>query len=329
MTAIPLSARAEAHPHLRALNILRDLPAVADLIELCFANTMDSDGQRYVADMRRAGRDDTFLRWATKMTETTSLPLTGYIWEENGKVVGNASLVPFRHNGQRIYLIANVAVHPEFRRRGIARSLTERAMQHASERKVSATWLHVREDNPGAIKLYADLGFVERTRRTSWQARDDNAATLPLTDIAITGRAARDWPQQQDWLRRLYPDALAWYHPWKFSALQPGLWNWLYMAFVDMNVRQWSALTNAGQHLEAALAWIPSGRGFDSLWLAAGSGSRPEAVTSLLVHARRTLSGHPHLTLDYPAVEAEEAIRAAGFTALRTLIWMEFAGATS
>src|SRR5687768_16478612 len=131
MSAIPLTARAEAHPHLRPLNMLRDLPAVADLIELCFATTMDSEGQRYVQDMRRAGSDASFMRWATRMAETTSLPLTGYVWEEAGRIVGNSSLVPFRHKQQRMYLIANVGVHPDFRRRGIARALTERALQHA------------------------------------------------------------------------------------------------------------------------------------------------------------------------------------------------------
>ncbi len=326
MASIPLTARAEALPHLRALSILRDLPQVADLIELCFSNTMDSEGQRYVADMRRAGRDDSFLRWATKMAETTSLPLTGYIWEESGKIVGNASLVPFRYKGRQIYLIANVAVHPDYRRHGIARAVTERALQHADERKVSATWLHVRDDNPGAIKLYTDLGFQERARRTSWQARGDQSALLPQTDLTLSTRAGRDWSQQQDWLHRLYPDALSWYRPWNFSALQPGLLNWLYLAFVDMNVRQWSALR--GDHLEAALAWIPSGREANTLWLAAGPESSPEAVTSLLIHARRTLISYPRLALDYPAGEADDAIRAAGFTATRTLIWMEHAGAT-
>ena len=44
----------EEHPHVRALNVLRDLSTVADLIELCFAPTMDNDGQRYLSDMRRA-----------------------------------------------------------------------------------------------------------------------------------------------------------------------------------------------------------------------------------------------------------------------------------
>jgi ribosomal protein S18 acetylase RimI-like enzyme len=327
MASIPIPARAETHANLRPLNILRDLPAVADLIELCFSNTMDSEGQRYVQDMRRAGRDDNFLRWATKMAESTTLPLTGYVWEENGRIIGNASLVPFRHNGQRIYLIANVATHPDFRRRGIASRLTERAVQHAADKKVTATWLHVRDDNPSAIHVYTELGFRERARRTSWTASSDRFISIPQTDYIISARAARDWPQQQEWLRRLYPDDLGWYRPCNFSALRPGLWNWLYLAFVDMNVRQWSV--SRREHFEAALAWIPSGREPNALWLASGPGSSPEALTDLLLHARRTVTGHPRLTLDYPAGEADAAIRAAGFAAQRTLIWMEYAGATS
>ena len=90
MSTITLPAKANEHPNIRALNVLRDLSTVADLIELCFANTMDNDGQRYLSDMRRASRDSGFLRWADHVAETTSLPLTGYVWEENNKIVGNA-----------------------------------------------------------------------------------------------------------------------------------------------------------------------------------------------------------------------------------------------
>ena len=86
MSSITIPARGESHPHLRPLSILRDLPAVADLIELCFSSTMDTDGRRYVQDMRRAGKDNSFVKWANRAAETTSLPLTGYIWEESGRV---------------------------------------------------------------------------------------------------------------------------------------------------------------------------------------------------------------------------------------------------
>ncbi len=196
MASIPIPARTESHPHLRPLNILRDLPAVADLIELCFSDTMDREGQRYVQDMRRAGMDDRFLRWATKLAETTSLPLTGYVWEEDGKLIGNASLVPFRFKRRRLYLIANVAVHPDHRRRGIARILTERALAHAKERRVASVWLHVRDDNPGAIRLYTGLGFRERARRTNWQAAGIPWPPSPIprsalrTGLRSTGRSS-------------------------------------------------------------------------------------------------------------------------------------------
>ncbi len=321
MSSITLSARADAHPNLRPLSILRDLPAVADLIEMCFSNTMDSEGKRYVQDMRRAGSDNSFLHWANRAAESTSLPLSGYIWEENGKIIGNASLVPFRHKKQRIYLIANVAVHPDFRRRGIARALTERAMQHAYEKKVNNIWLHVREDNPGAVDLYTKLGFIERARRTSWQASTDSHAPTLQMDIAITSRNPNDWPTQLNWLSRLYPDFLAWHRNWNFNSLRPGFWNWLYLLFMDMNIRQWAAIRN--DQLEAALAWIPSGRG-ESLFAAAGERSDPHALTALLLQARRDLSySYPNIALEFPAAESDDAIHAAGFKSVRTLIWMQ------
>lgn len=325
MSSITLSARTESHPNLRPLSILRDLPAVADLIELCFSSTMDNEGKRYLQDMRRAGNDNSFLQWANHASEGASLPLSGYIWEESGKIIGNASLVPFKHNKQRVYLIANVAVHPEYRRRGIARILTERAIKHARERKVNNIWLHAREDNPAAIELYTKLGFVERARRTSWQANTDSQAPILKTDFIITNRNPNDWSTQLNWLSRLYPNALAWHRNWNFNSLRPGLWNWLYLFFIDMNIRQWAAMTrsSSGLTMQAALGWIPYGRG-ESLFAATGERSNPEALTVLLLQARRDLAySHPHIALDFPTGEMDEAILAAGFKAQRTLIWMQ------
>ncbi len=321
MASITVPARTEAHPHLRPLNIFRDLPQVADLIEICFSSTMDSDGKRYVQDMRRAGKDNSFIQWANRAAETTSLPLTGYVWEENGKIVGNTSLVPFRHKKERIYLIANVAAHPEFRRRGIARALTEQAMKHAREKKADAIWLHVRDDNPGAIDLYTKLGFIERARRTTYQAGTDANAAIPQSDFTITKRHPRDWPTQLNWLNRLYPDPLAWHRNWSFNSLRPGLWNWLYLLFVDMNVRQWSAVKN--HTLNAALAWIPYGRG-EALFAATSQRSAPEAVTALLLQARRELFYYqPKVILEFPSDQFKLAIQSAGFNVLRTLVWMQ------
>lgn len=321
MASITIPANREQHPNLRPLSILRDLPTVADLIELCFSNTMDSEGKRYVQELRRAGNANSFIQLANRAADATSLPLTGYIWEENGHIIGNASLVPFRHNKQRIYLIANVAVHPSHRRKGIGRALTERALQHAREKKVNNIWLHVRDDNPEAVELYTKLGFTKRARRTSWQAATDLQAPRRETNIALTNRHAHFWQTQLNWLARLYPSSLAWHRDWNFNSLRPGLWSWLYLFFVDVNTRQWAAVRNGS--LQATLSWIPNGRG-ESLYAAAGEKSDPEALTALLIQARRELFHvHPKIALEFPVSKFDDAIRAAGFKPLRTLIWMQ------
>ena len=313
MASISVAARTQSHPNLRPLSIFRDLPAVADLIEMCFSNTMDSEGKRYLQDMRRAGSDNSFLKWANRTAETTSLPLTGYVWEENGRIVGNASLVPFHHRQHRIYLVANIAVHPDYRRRGLARALTEQAMKHARDKKADAIWLHVRDDNPAAVDLYQKLGFAER-------ATDLNAPELK-SDITVTLRQPQMWAAQQDWLGQLYPDLLAWHRNWNLRILRPGFWTWAYLFFVDMNIRQWAALK--ADALEAVLAWIPDGHG-ESLFAATGDGSDPQALVALLLRARRELSRyHANIQLEFPAGRFDGAIQSAGFRALRTLIWMQ------
>ena len=333
MTSISLPAGSSAAGHLRPLNILRDLPRVADLIELCFAYNMDSEGQSYVRQMRRASHDASFMRWASNALESASMPLTGFVWEQEGRIIGNASLVPFRYKGKRIYLIANVATHPDYRRKGIAHALTEQTVKHARQRGASELWLHVRADNPGAIQMYADLGFVERARRTAYQARKDvlpSSASPSRSDTSlglstVTKRYSRFWPQQFTWLNQLHPEELNWYRSLNWNSLKPGLWNWLYRAFIDFDLRQWAVQENG--HLQGVLAWIPTLRS-SPLWLACDPNAKPESITTLLIQARRDLGYHQILRLEHPAGSQEEAIQAAGFDVSRTLLWMSAKGAT-
>jgi GNAT superfamily N-acetyltransferase len=321
MSSIPIPARVEAHPNLRPLNPLRDLPQVADLIELCFHQTMDRDGENYLHEMRRAGGQQSWMR---SIENTSSMPLTGFVWEQDGRIVGNASLILFRHNQKKIYMIANVAVHPNHRHLGIGRAVTERAVARAREHGAHELWLNVRDDNPDAIDLYTDLGFHEHARRTQWQS-SDTSASLTTGGFRIVPRHPGFWPTQQAWLEQNHPSELAWYRSWNFKGLAPGFWNWIYLLFVDMNLRQWAALKN--DSLQAVLSWTPNGARHEPLWLALGPESAPEAATQLLVHARSEL-GRRRFVLEHPAGRADESIRAAGFIPLRTLIWMRADGAT-
>ncbi len=322
MTSITLPIQVQ-NPQLRTVNILRDLPAVADLVEVCFADTMDADGRRYLQQMRSAGKDNQFLRWAANAVDTVSMPLSGYVWEERGEVIGNVSLIPYRHAGKKYYLIANVAVRPDQRRRGIGRALTQAAMQHARARRAEEIWLHVRDDNPEAIALYLSLDFQERLRRTAWQAKIDPGISSGGQGVLISPRYGRDWPQQESWLKRLYPESMAWYQPIPWISLRPGLGPTLYRFFVDLDTRQWTAAADGD--LAGVLTWQPVSGASDRLWIAVPPEGGSEAVTTLLLHVRRILNWRQALSLDFPAGEYKDAIEAAGFRPYRTLLWMQAA----
>ncbi len=336
MATITVPARLPSSGPLRPLNILHDLPQVADLIELCFASTIDDEGQSYLEQMRRASRDNEFLRWAGRVVDTTSMPLSGFVWDVNGKIVGNASLVYQNYGPRRIAMIANVATHPDYRRRGIGRALTEGAMNHARRKGANELWLHVRDDNPTAIRIYEDLGFQERARRTTYYSKPGAPITAAFSShmagadlgsrLAIIPPRPRDWPMQRAWLNRVHPAELGWYSRWDWDKLSPDLWNRLYRMFVDFNIRQWAALR--GGKLAATVSWMPTMHISNMLWIASEPNGDGDALTAILETARRDLSHYRRLTVEHPAGEMVQAIESAGFDAYRTLIWMR-AGATS
>jgi ribosomal protein S18 acetylase RimI-like enzyme len=311
---------------MRPLNVWRDLMPIADLIELCFGATLDAEGRSSVNRMRRNAHNSAFLNWTSRAMDSTSLPFSGYVWEDGGRIVGNVSLIPFHQRGKKIYLIANVATHPDYRRRGIAHTLTERAVQHARDHKTDSIWLHVREDNPGAIYLYERLGFAEQARRTSWNAPSRGAPENPYPRLSTQPKAPQHWEVQREWLERAYPVTLQWYYARHWDIFRPGLWNSVYRFMTETYTEQWTAHQN--DRLLGALSWNHSLSQFDRLWAALPPDSNGEALTALLIRARNSFPNGHTLQLDYPAHLHESDILMAGFNLQRTLIWMKFPGAT-
>ncbi len=312
---LPSSARPA---NLRPFDARRDLLAVADLVELCFAPTLDSDGYQYIRQMRQAARAG---RWQPAQPADLDAPLMGMVWVEEGVLVGNLSLIP-QHMGSRTrYLIANVAVHPNFQRRGIARQLTQAALEDVRSRGRAETWLQVDQKNQTAVDLYTRLGFVEKMRRTSWRGLPQ-ASTPPTNSVRIRRRVDEDWGLQKAWLDTIYPTDVRWQLPMKTSALRPGWQGSLQRLFGDPRTLHWSALQ--ASQLQAVLTWQSSTLEADRLWLAADPHDPQPPVAQLLAAAGRQLRRGRKLALNYPAGLAAEALQAAGFSASRTLIWMRY-----
>ena len=64
--------------------------------------------------------------------------------------------------------VMNVAVHPDFRRRGIAEELCRQLVSVLNERDVHSLTLEVRVSNAPAIALYEKLGFTLVGRRPNY-----------------------------------------------------------------------------------------------------------------------------------------------------------------
>ncbi len=316
MTASTKTLNTHKTQNLRSLDMRHDLHAVADLIQLCFAPTLDADGYRYIRQMRAAAKNPRTIGMADRVTPG----FHGFVWEENDKIVGNLSLLPVVAEGKQSYFIANVAVHPDYRRRGIAHSLTEAAFSFIRERGISSVWLQVNQCNMGAIHLYQGFGFKERACRTTWHSTP-NAPTIDLpANVTVRPRQAADWRDQNQWLTRLYPRELRWHLPLHHTLLKPGLLGSFNRFFNEKTIRQWSATKNG--ELIGTATWQSSYSQADWLWLAASPQHEALAILSLLPHARHALRKNRTLAVDYPAGEAVAAFESVGFRPHKTLIWM-------
>ncbi len=314
------------HPHLRPFNARKDLLSVANLIELCFADTLDADGRRYVRQLQYMARNIAALRMHTGAHRRGPVPSAGFVWEEMGEVVGNVSLIPFAWRGKRFYLIANVAVNPAYRRRGIGKRLTQASIAYALEHGNAPPWLQVRAENEGAIRMYKHLGFVEKYRRNSWSSTHKTGEATLLAGMRITARRRDDWALQKRWFEFLYPDDILWQFDFTARVQAPGIAGWWRRLYKGILIRQWS-IRFRGQ-LTGVLTWQSRAGNASRLWLSLHPTYERLTLPAMLWYARQRLHRYA-LTFNYPAGRQEETIRNQGFTLQHTLVWMRWENMTN
>jgi ribosomal protein S18 acetylase RimI-like enzyme len=320
--ALPAEAL-ENSGRIRRLNLSSDLDHVADLIETCFPIASDPDGQTYIREMRKAARDMRLLGWLSNLEEMGSSKAAGFVWEESGKIIGNLSLIPFQRDGHRIHLIANVAVHPAHRRKGVGRALTQHALSYLRRRGEPETWLQVKEDNQAAITLYQSAGFTQQAVRTTWRIRpmDYRYADVAQSDgLVLKQRRQTVWQQHQAWLAETYPYDLRWNLTVDFSRFTPGLLQQLMNLIDGVRLKHWAFYNH--QDLQGVITWQKTSAFAHNLWVAFSPDHEADVLPGALARALRTLSRKHPLSIDYPAGRLSQVLQALGFEPFRTLIWM-------
>lgn len=308
--------------HLRPVDVRKDLDDIANLIETCFSPTMDEDGRAYLRQLRKSAEEARRLSWAVGLAEENYIPISGFVWVEDDHLIGNLTLIPLQKQGKTAYLIANVAVLPAYRRRGIGKYLTQAAIDHVHENKPGAIWLQVRDDNDAAEQLYRNLGFVERSRRTTWHNHTGELKPEYTSGIEITSCWPGDWNTQILLLEQVYPQTISWNLSVNFQKFKPSFLSQFSNLIMGENHRNWAVRKN-GQLLgtitwEAARSWA------DNLWVGCMPQDQEMVLKYLLPHALSSLHRSRPQSVNYPAGEAESVFFQCGFHKHITLIWMEF-----
>lgn len=104
----------------------------------------------------------------------------------SGRLVGYGG---FWHILDEIH-ISNIAVHPEFQRRGLGRRLLIHLLEEAFDREASKASLEVRRSNIPAQNLYRTFGFSIVTVRKNYYSDEGEDALVMWNDNISAALAA-------------------------------------------------------------------------------------------------------------------------------------------
>ena len=119
------------------------VPAIAELEKLCFSDPWSEKSIE-------SELNNKLSFWLVAMEGDT---LVGYVGSQS--VLGESDMM-------------NIAVHPEYRRKGIAEALVQALVTGLSEKGNHSLMLEVRVSNAPAIALYEKLGFHQVGRRPNY-----------------------------------------------------------------------------------------------------------------------------------------------------------------
>jgi ribosomal protein S18 acetylase RimI-like enzyme len=154
-----IAERSSSLPGIRPFNPMSDLKPVAELIVVAFGDALDRSSREMLREMRALAWLFGPILWVLGATEShLAHVFGGFVWVEDGEIIGNVT-VHRQGADKRGWFISNLAVHPDHRRRGVARSLLLEGVESARARGATRISLEVRAQNTPARKLYQELGF--------------------------------------------------------------------------------------------------------------------------------------------------------------------------
>ncbi len=312
-----------ANEGLRPIDMARDVPQIVELLKLVFGEALELDEGQLLGDDVGAQISNLFYR----LNPATSRLANGFVWVAEGRIIGNVTLLSTKAWDR--YLVANVAVHPTYRRRGIARAMMQAVTTHVRARGGRAILLQVVKDNTSAIDLYRSLSYVRVGDMTTWYSSASRLRRLePANDappIDIRPLPGNRWRDAYALDTTCVPADLNWPEPLRTDAYRQTLWQRLGDMMNSRMLETW-VTTGASDRLTGLMSI--SGQWGRSHWVVlrihpdyAGQLERP-----LLAKAIRRLQQLPrrNVRIDHPDDDTTTTalLAEANFAVQRTLTHM-------
>jgi GNAT superfamily N-acetyltransferase len=319
---------------IRPVNLRTDLAGIADLIELCFGPTMTEAGRAAVREMRMISQSGWLTLFLVGADRVLGGLEEGFVWIEQGQIVGNVSLSPanFPLSEGSGYLVANVAVHPDFRRRGLAQSLVLAALELVHQKGGNFAVLQVEAANEVAYRLYTRLGFRAERGFVQW-IHPAHMRTPPRLESMpnITLRQPNEWRSEFALAELVRPNSqggLGWLRPTTADAFRPSMVHSLVNFALARSETKWIVRQENAQN-DAIIASLHAKKGFggmQQLVLLVHPSQQGKLEEPLINFVLRDVDGQFAVSIEHPTddVEASRVLERNLFRRQATFIHMRY-----
>lgn len=313
---------------IRPFDIGCDLRPVAELIADAFAHELDPRGNAALREMRIMSHVGTLLKLLNRSTGEFNDLFGGFVWMEDGKVVGNVTVQKADATGNR-WQIANVAVAPAYRGRGISGRLMTKALEYITENRGEWAVLQVYAQNTIARHLYERLNFEEVGGNVDLTLKRLPKITAPAHLNHFHSFSADQWQALYELVSNQQSGQMLWWRPPRRVDYQitleqmVGEWFW---RVVGRN-RIYRRCIQTTRRFDAALILtVARWRGVHQLQLWVQPGLQGQHEETLLQWALATLQEYPRwpvgLTLSAHHQAAIDSAKQYGFKEQQTLLTM-------
>ncbi len=296
---------------IRPVHLRSDLAGIAELIELCFGSTMDDAGWAAVREMRLVSQSNSLSLLFHGLDRLMGGLEQGFVWIEDNRLVGNVSVSPANYPRSMGvgYIIANVAVHPDYRRHGLAHTLMLASLDLIRRKGGEFAVLQVDATNDVARHLYSTLGFREERTFIRWNRSSHIRPPQRLGQMPfMTLRQPNEWRSEYELAQLVRPHqrgGLGWLRPTNPVFFRPSLLRTLSGWAAGHNEEHWIVHDEHDSRIVGSLRITMTFGGADRFELLVHPSRQEQLEEPLLNYALRRLDGHRRpLSMEHPADDA-------------------------